>query len=76
MPISDVPMNDPATTGSGGNEPSYALHRAYLIAHRPANVGPELAAADVDFLEGEGELLTDEEFQTASQAEKDRYLPM
>jgi hypothetical protein len=68
-------MSEPATTGSGGNEPSYALHRAYLIAHRPANMGPDLAAADLDFLAGEGLLLTDEEFETAAPRERDRYLP-
>ena len=56
-------------------QPSYALHRAYLIAHRPANVGPDLAAADVDFLEHEGCLLTDEEFHEATPEQRDRYAP-
>ena len=31
--------------------------------------------AELDFLEHEGCILTDQEFQAASQAEKDRYLP-
>ena len=69
-------MNDRGTTRPHSDEPSYALHRAYLMAPLPPQMrdSPRIRL-ELDCLEGEGELLTDEQFQAASQAEKDRYLP-
>ena len=69
-------MNDRGTTRPHSDEPSYALHRAYLMAPLPPQMkdSPRIQA-ELDFLEHEGCILTDQEFQAASQAEKDRYLP-